>query len=217
LRQIVGADHEFQDRDYAAGWAERFEPTPDRLKLFSLMLTELQTRISPHGYVVELGMGPGYLAAHLLAGMPWIRYCGVDVSRPMLDIAAHRLRGYAPRIDYRQADLVTDEWWTELAGPIQIDAIVSTWALHDLGSQQSVAAVYAGCATALGGTGILLNGDFIKPARSIHDYEPGRFEITTHLEILHRGGFTSAECLAIFEEELKSPTAAQNYACIRAT
>ena len=35
-----------------------------------------------------------------------------------------------------------------------------------------------------GGTGILLNGDFIKPARSIHDYEPGRFEIATHLVLV---------------------------------
>ena len=217
MKQIVGADHEFHDSAYAAGWAARFEPTPDRLRLFNLILAELQTRIPPHGFVVELGLGPGYLAAHLLAAMPRIHYCGVDFSRPMLDIAAHRLSGYAPRIDYRQADLVKDTWWTELAGPIKIDAIVSTWALHDLGSQDNVAAVYAGCATALDGTGILLNGDFIKPVRAIYDYEPGRFEIATHLELLHRVGFASAECLAVFEEELAAPTAAQNYACIRAT
>ena len=76
-----------------------------------------------------------------------------------------------------QADLVQDEWWTELAGPIEINAIVSTWALHDLGSQDNVAAVYAGCATALSSTGILLNGDFIRPVRATHHYEPGRFEI----------------------------------------
>ena len=57
MRQIVGANHEFHDSDYAAGWAERFEPTPDRLTLFNLMLTELQTRIPPNGRVVELGMG----------------------------------------------------------------------------------------------------------------------------------------------------------------
>ena len=216
MRQIVGAEHEFHDSAYAAEWAARFEPTPDRLRLFDLMLAELQARIPPHGRVVELGIGPGYLAEHLLGEMPDIHYTGVDFSRPMLDIAAHRLGRHAPRAEYRQADLVKDTWWTALAGPIDIDAIVSTWALHDLGSQENVAAVYAGCATALSGTGILLNGDFIKPVRAIHDYEPGRFEIATHLELLHRGGFTSAECLAVFEEELESPTAAQNYACIRA-
>ncbi len=216
MRQIVGADHKFHDSDYVAGWAERFEPTPNRLRLFNLILAELQTRIPPHGLVVELGLGPGYLAAHLLTAMPRIRYCGIDFSRPMLDIAAHRLRGYAPRIDYRQADLVQNEWWADLAGPIEINAIVSTWALHDLGSQDNVAAVYAGCATALGSTGILLNGDFIRPVRATHHYEPGRFEIAIHLELLHQVGFASAECLAVFEEELASPTAAQNYACIRA-
>ena len=56
LRQIVGADHEFHDSAYAAAWAARFEPTPDRLKLFNLILVELQTRIPPHGAVVELGL-----------------------------------------------------------------------------------------------------------------------------------------------------------------
>ena len=216
MSQIVGADHEFHDSDYATGWAERFEPTADRLKLFDLMLVELEARIPPHGRIVELGIGPGYLAEHLLREMPGVHYIGIDFSRPMLDMAAHRLERDASRIEYRQADLVQDQWWTQLAGPPAISAIVSTWALHDLGSQHDVAVVYAGCAKALGGHGILLNGDFIKPAQSVHEYEPGRFEITTHIDMLHHVGFTSADCLEVFEEALEAPTAAQNYACFRA-
>ena len=63
--------------------------------------------------------------------------------------------------------------------------------------------------------GIFLNGDFIKPDAAVRDYEPGRFEIARHLAILRRVGFSSAECVAVLEEEIDSPTAAQNYACFR--
>ena len=214
MTPIVGADHEFHDAEYAADWAGRFEPTPDRLALFDLMLSELRSRVPPAGRVVELGIGPGYLAAHLLDALPAVRYHGIDFSRPMLDIAARRLRPYASRVAFTQADLLADPWWQDLAGPA--DAVVSTWALHDLGGQARVEHVYAGCARALGDLGLLLNGDFIKPDGAVHEYEPGRFDIALHLDMLRRVGFEAAECLRVFEEELEAPTAAQNYACFRA-
>ncbi len=214
MTPIVGAEHEFHDAVYVADWATRFEPTPDRLALFDLMLSELRSRVPPAGLVVELGIGPGYLAAHLLDALPAIRYRGIDFSRPMLDIAARRLRPHADRVGFMQADLLADPWWQDLAG--SVDAIVSTWALHDLGSPANTEIVYAGCAKALGGRGLVLNGDFIKPDGTEHEYEPGRFEVATHLDLLRRVGFDAAECLALFEEELESPTPAQNYACFRA-
>jgi len=214
MDKVVGADHEFHDAAYASGWATRFHPTPDRLRLFDLILAELQARVAPDGLVMELGMGPGYLAEQLLAAMPRIHYCGVDFSRAMLDLAAQRLCKHAPRVDYRQADLVSDSWW--VAQTRSPDAIVSTWALHDLGSPAHVQTVYTGCAQALGGQGVLLNGDFIKPVGAAQDYEAGRFEIDTHLIMLGRAGFKRVDCLEVFEEELDSPTAAQNYSCFRA-
>ena len=214
MTPIVGADHEFHDPEYAADWAGRFEPTPDRLALFDLMLSELRGQVPADGRIVELGIGPGYLAAHLLDALPAIRCHGIDFSRPMLDIAARRLRAHADRVVFTQADLVADPWWRALAGPA--DAVVSTWALHDLGGPARVEQVYAGCAKALGSRGMLLNGDFIKPDGAVHEYEPGRFDLTTHVDLLRRTGFEAAECLRVFEEELETPTAAQNYACFRA-
>ena len=211
---VIGADHEFHDPEYAADWAGRFEPTPDRLALFNLMLSEVRSRVPRDGRIVELGVGPGYLAAHLLDALPAVRYQAVDFSRPMLDIAARRLRSHADRAAFTQADLLTDGWWEALEDPV--DAIVSTWALHDLGGQAQVEHVYAGCAKALGGRGLLLNGDFIKPDGARHEYEPGRFPIATHIDMLRRAGFETAECLRVFERELEAPTPAQNYACLRA-
>ncbi len=215
MTPIVGADHEFHDPEYAADWAERFEPTPDRLALFDLMLSELRDRVPPDGRIVELGIGPGYLAAHLLDALPAARYHGLDFSRAMLDIAARRLRRHADRATLTRTDVLAKEWYEALDGPV--DAIVSTWALHDLGGRRQVEHVYAGCAKALGRQGLLLNGDFIKPDGAAQEYEPGRFPIATHLDLLRRVGFESAECLRVFEEALEAPTPAQNYACLRAT
>ena len=214
MTPVVGADHEFHDPAYAADWGARFERTPGRLALFDLMLAELRSRIPPTGRILELGIGPGHLAAYLLDALPAVRYRGIDFSRPMLAIAARRLRSHAGRVAFSQTDLVADPWWRD-AGPV--DAIVSTWALHDLGSPAHVGRVYAACAKILGRRGLLLNGDFIKPAGAVHEYEPGRFEIATHLALLRRAGFVAADCLRVFEAELQAPTAADNYACFRAS
>ena len=64
--------------------------------------------------------------------------------------------------------------------------------------------------------GILLNGDFIKPVGAAQEFEGGRFPVSRHLELLGNAGFLNAGCLSLFEEELENPTAAQNYACIKA-
>lgn len=215
MSEIIGADHEFHDKDFVTDWADRFVPTPERLQLFDLIRSELESLAPSGGRVVELGIGPGYLAHHLLTGLPGIEYAGVDFSSPMLDIARQRLSPFRERVEYLQVDLIHDDWVAAL--PDSVDAIVSTWSLHDLGSQENVARVYRGCAAALQGGGVLLNGDFIKPAQAKFEYEPGRFEIGRHLEMLSSAGFEEAECLLVLEEEIEAPTAAQNYACLRAT
>ena len=213
VKKVIGAHHEFHDEAFASAWATRFVPTPERLELFALMSSEVQSHIPTNGCIVELGLGPGYLAEHLLDLLPGVHYFGIDFSRPMLDLARHRLRAHAPRVAYLQADLVKDNWRRGVPTPVH--AIVSTWTLHDLGSRKHVSTVYGTCARILQDGGLFLNGDFIKPELATHEYEPGRFEITTHVQLLQRVGFRDAQCLAVLENELESPTAAQNYACFK--
>ena len=54
----VGADHEFHDEAFAKGWAERFVPTPDRMRLFDTIAAELRAVMPSGGVLVELGTGP---------------------------------------------------------------------------------------------------------------------------------------------------------------
>ncbi len=64
--------------------------------------------------------------------------------------------------------------------------------------------------------GIFLNGDFVKPDDTTHDYEPGRFTVARHLELLAAAGFAGRQCLGYWEKELEAPTTAHNYACLLA-
>lgn len=209
----MGADHEFHDLAFAQNWADRFTPTPERLQLFELILQEITSVIPDGGQVAELGIGPGYLGKYLLDAVPNISYQGIDFSLPMLDIASKRLTAHAHRMTCTQADFISEAWEDKVHNP---DAIVSTWALHDLGVPAHIEAVYATAFQLLPSGGLLVNGDFIKPAEAAQRYEPGRFEISKHLQMLEDAGFSHVECLAVFETELADPTAAQNYACIKA-
>ncbi len=212
---FVGAQHEFHDAAFVQGWADRFVPTPPRIALFDLILAQLSAAGRPITHVVELGLGPGYMARHILERNAAITYEGLDFSEVFFDVARKTLGSHLPRVTLTKADLMDQAWPRALSR--QPDAIISTWALHDLGGQQAVADVYARCHDALPQGGIMLNGDFIKPDGTTWDYEPGRFEVDRHLQLLRQAGFRNPSSLAQFEHNIESPTAAQNYACLMAT
>ena len=114
------------------------------------------------------------------------------------------------RVTLTLADLMDQSWPRNLTKTP--GAIISTWALHDLGSRQAVADVYARCYETLPEGGLLVNGDFIKPDGTDWDYEPGRFEIARHIELLRQAGFADPQSVAHLEPNIESPTAAENEA-----
>jgi SAM-dependent methyltransferase len=207
---FVGAQHEFHDAAFVQGWADRFVPTPPRLALFDLILEQVGPRI----HVLELGLGPGYMARHILGRNDAIRYEGLDFSDVFFEVAKKTIGAAMSRVTLTKADLMDQSWPRSLS--CQPDAIISTWALHDLGSQQAIGDVYARCHETLADGGILLNGDFVKPDNVDWDYEPGRFEVSRHLELLRAAGFQDPVSLARYEVNTDNPTAAQNYACLKA-
>ena len=214
LSGYVGAQHEFHDAAFVQEWADRFVPTPPRIALFDLILEHISTSSMPNPHVVELGLGPGYMARHILERNPAISYEGLDFSEVFFEVAIKTIAEYMPRVKLTLANLTDHEWPQSLSQ--QPGAIVSTWALHDLGGQEAIADVYARCYDVLPSGGIFINGDFIKPHGTTWRYEPGRFEIDRHLELLRQAGFGDPTLLAHFEPNIDRPTAAQNYACLMA-
>lgn len=211
---FVGAQHEFHDTQFVRDWADRFVPSPERMQLFDTIIAGITKAAGASCHVVELGIGPAYLAERVLDTLPNVTYEGVDFSQPMLDIAAERLAPYASRVRFTQADLVGEQWGAKVSRPV--GAIVSTWALHDLGGEVNTTKVYRDCYELLPAGGVFLNGDFVKPDDTPHEYEPGRFLVSRHLDILREVGFRDVQCLLYLEKEIEHPTAAQNYACLQA-
>ena len=214
MNGFVGAQHEFHDAAFVRNWADRFVPTAPRLQLFDLILDQIGRLDLPNPHVLELGIGPGYMARHILARNQKISYEGLDFSEVFFAIARETVGDMLHRVTLTKADLMNQSWPNNLSK--RPDAIISTWALHDLGGQQAVADVYARSYEALPNGGVLVNGDFIKPDGTSWEYEPGRFEVSRHLELLRNAGFSHPKSLAHLEQNLKDPTAAQNYACLMA-
>ena len=208
----VGAEHEFHDAAFVRGWADRFVPTAPRLELFDLILEQVTKPTVPSNHVVELGIGPGYMAHHILERNDTMTYEGVDFSDVMFDIARETVGEAIARVTLTSANFMDNSWPATLSQ--QPGAMISTWALHDLGGQQAVADVYARCFETLPPGGVLVNGDFIKPVGTTFEYEPGRFPVARHLELLADACFSDPQCLALFETNIEDPTAGQNYACL---
>ena len=183
-----------------------------RLQLFDMILDQITRAGVGNPHVVELGIGPGYMARHILERNATISYEGVDFSDVFFAIAKETVGDLLHRVTLTKADLKDQTWPRSLSRTP--GAIITTWALHDLGDQRSVAAVYARCYETLADGGVLINGDFIKPDGTSWDYEPGRFEIDRHLELLRQAGFSNPKSLAHLEPNIVNPTAAENYACL---
>src|SRR4029077_596603 len=105
---FVGAQHEFHDAAFVQGWADRFVPTPPRLALFDLILGRISGL--PNSHVLELGLGPGYMARHILERNQAITYEGLDFSEVFFDVARKTIAGLMPLVTLTKADLMDQAW-----------------------------------------------------------------------------------------------------------
>ncbi len=210
----IKALHEFHNKSFSQEWAEKFKPTAPRIKLFETILKQIEKVGFPATSVLELGIGPGFLAKYLLDRLPEISYEGLDYSHPMLKIAEKKTEDHKKRIDFIRADLINKKWGKTIKSTPNV--IVSTWALHDLFERKNILNVYQKSFEILPEGGLFLNGDFVKPEESKHNYEGGRIKPSEHLELLRKVGFRDAECLEEFEKSVENPTTSNNYACFKA-
>lgn len=210
-KDVVGAIHKFHDEAYAEGWADRFQLNPERLQSFEKIGDIVSGIAEINGKILELGTGPGYLAEYLLTRFDSIKYHCVDFSEPMIQIAKRRLGGLSTITKFIRADL-TGDWAVKVSK--DYDAIVTTWALHDLGSKQNIHNVYLNAKKVLAPGGLLVNVDFIKPDGVDRDYENGRLSVSEHLKLLQQAGYIDVCCAGNYEINISNPTPSNNYSCI---
>lgn len=135
-----------QQQGYIADREERFAVLAD------VLATEHEMQ-----RIVDLGCGPGSLAARLSVRFPQATIVGVDADPLLLGLARAR-HAAARRLRFVHADLRLPGWRDALGVDGPVDAVVSTTALHWLTGDE-LAALYRDVAALLRPGGLFVDGD----------------------------------------------------------
>ncbi|HEY3688258.1 MAG TPA: class I SAM-dependent methyltransferase [Streptosporangiaceae bacterium] len=149
----------------ARRWMDRWDNqqegyVPDREDRFTTIIDAVELAAGrPDPLVVDLGCGPGSLAARLLDRLPGATVVAVDTDPLLLGLGAAAYDGVAG-LRFTELDLRAPGWAARLGLDRPADAAVSTTALHWLAPEE-LSAVYAELATVLRPGGVVLNGDHL--------------------------------------------------------
>jgi tRNA (cmo5U34)-methyltransferase len=145
---------DFRDPAVVESWRASQLGHPARAEQIPLLLAVLE-RLAP-ARVLDVGVGSGLVAEAVLERLPAATLVGVDVSRPMLELAAPRLARFAPRAQLVEGDLTRPD---EIELPPGVyDGAISVQALHNLPPDaQPRTLAWLGRTLAPGGTALLLD------------------------------------------------------------
>jgi SAM-dependent methyltransferase len=149
--------------DVAAKWLERWDAqqeryVADREERFAVICDVVESALEnvAEPVVLDLGCGPGSLAARLHERLPKASVIGIDSDPLLLGLARIHYRG---DIEWIDADLAGTAWCERV--PATIHAAVSTTALHWL-SAGRLAELYRIIGTLMAPGGVLVNGDHLR-------------------------------------------------------
>ncbi|MGW0825785.1 class I SAM-dependent methyltransferase [Streptomyces sp. NPDC002845] len=143
---------ERQQQRYAVGREERFAVIADVVDLVT-------AGSAARPLVLDLGCGPGSLAARLARQLPDADIVAVDMDPLLLELARTH-HGTAAR--YVEAVIGEPGWIQALDLDRPLDAAVSTTALHYL-APDALSRTYEQLAALLRPGGVLVNGDHLAP------------------------------------------------------
>ncbi|HWL89326.1 MAG TPA: class I SAM-dependent methyltransferase [Polyangiaceae bacterium] len=154
---------------HARHWIARWDVQQERYierreERFEAIGDVLAQTLGEEGTILDLACGPGCLGTRLSQRFPRARVIGLDFDPVLLALARAANAGDARR-SWIETDLRAPKWlapWTvELSG---VDAVVSTTALHWLGSDELMR-VYRDLAACIRPGGVFVNGDHVAPER----------------------------------------------------
>jgi trans-aconitate methyltransferase len=143
-------------------WMQRWDRQqsgylPDREQRFTAMLDVLEALLPERFVALDLACGPGSISQRLLERFPHARSVALDFDPVLLLLGQKELGDMQGRLRWVEADLRDTEWHTQL-GEEQVDAVLSTTALHWLPASMLVQ-VYQRLGKLVRPGGVVLNGD----------------------------------------------------------
>ena len=132
---------------------------PDREHRFEVLIDALEALAGERPVVLDLGCGPGSLAARIVARLPRARVLAIDWDPLLLEMGRRAHRSLT-NLTFVDADLRSDGWTGLLALDAPVDAAVSTTALHWFHPDE-LRRLYRQIAELLRPGGVLLDGDHL--------------------------------------------------------
>ena len=113
---------------------------PCRPEFFSRFVSEMAVASPPVRRVLELGSGPGFLAAHMLQALSGITCVLLDFSPAMHELARNRLGPLSKRVTFAERSFKELGWAEDLS---TFDCVVTHQAVHELRHKRYAQALHA--------------------------------------------------------------------------
>lgn len=110
-------------------WERTAQARPGRIDIFNAFSEELASLNCEAPEILELGSGPGFLAAHFMDALPNLRITLLDFSDAMHELARRRLSNRLERVQFITRDFRDSAWNSELA---DFDAVITNQSAHEL-------------------------------------------------------------------------------------
>lgn len=134
---------------------------PDREARFTTMLDVLEALLPPNFTALDLCCGPGSISQRLLARFPQARCIAADLDPLLISIGKAVMGDSDGRLRWVEVDLMKTTDLADELGIKQVDAVLSTTALHWL-PVENLVQVYRQLGQLVRSGGVVLNGDNIK-------------------------------------------------------
>lgn len=131
---------------------------PLREERFGVMLDVLGRVCGDEFTVIDLMCGPGAIAKRVTERFPKARVIAVDLDPVLMELGRQAVGDAGGRIRWEERDFRDPQWWSSIGHDGQVDAVLSTTAIHWLPAG-GIIDLYRQLAGIIRPGGLFLNGD----------------------------------------------------------
>jgi len=154
--------HNWTSSEYVSKWAKGQDPKEiKRQEAFSLLADTIPYEKSAPIKILDMGAGYGALTKFLLERFPNATAICQDGSEEMAKLGRERMKHLTGRFEYVLCDFGKHGWSKLVPGPFE--AIVSSIAIHNVGSPNNIRGIYEDTYTLVKPGGCFLNFDRPRP------------------------------------------------------
>jgi SAM-dependent methyltransferase len=173
--------HDWDSADYVSEWAARQDQREtERREVFQLIARTLPYEPQAAIRILDLGAGYGALSRFLLDYFPRASAVCQDGSAAMARLGRRRMAHFKGRFKYALGDFGKPGWSRKLPGPFE--AVVSSIAIHNVRSHQTIRAIYDETYSLVIAGGCFVNFDRMTPS------------LKEQIKWLKEAGFVNVTC-----------------------